>query len=64
MMIIFLAEPKLFDQFDPENSMPELGELVATFGYTLKFSWKSLFLDWMSIKPYDGKVDITDFFAI
>ena len=59
-----MAEPKLFDQFDKDNSMPELGELVATFGYALKFSWKTLFLDWMSITPYDGKVDITDFFAI
>ena len=63
-MIIFAADPKLFDQYDPKNSFPELGEYISEFGYAIKFSWKTVFFNWLAIRPYDGKVDITDLFAL
>ena len=64
LMIIFAADPKLFDQYDPKNGFPELGAFLSQAGYVLKFSWKTVFFDWQAIKPYDGIVDISDLFAL
>ena len=64
LMIIFAADPKLFDQFDKKNGFPELGAFISQAGYVIKFSWKTLFFDWENVGPYDGKVDLSDLFAL